>query len=118
MVVAAKFVEREIDGRGDAVGRDRPDRRPFALLQADLLRAEGDVGIGSHVKVPRRSDVGVSPGIARIEACGVQDGVHVADEGSVMLKSASRNWTVPVTAPRPNRCRVENRTVVRTGSMR
>ena len=72
----AKFLEGEVDGRGDAVGHDGPDRHPVPLLQADLLGVEGDVGVGSHIKVPRRPDVGVSPGIAGIEAGGVQHGVH------------------------------------------
>src|SRR5215213_6984880 len=46
VVVAAKFVESEIDGRGDAVHCEGPDRYPFAVMLADLLGVEGDVGVG------------------------------------------------------------------------
>src|SRR5215217_2425005 len=76
VVAVANFIESEIDGRGDAVDRERPDRHPLALLQADLLGVEGDIGVGSHIKILLRPDVGVSPEIAGIEAGGIQNGVH------------------------------------------
>src|SRR5215203_3385736 len=67
VVAVANFVEGEIDGSGDAVGRDRADRHPLRLGQADLLGAEGDVRVGGHIKVGRGPDVGVSPGITGFE---------------------------------------------------
>src|SRR5215207_590637 len=81
-VAVAEFVEGEIHWRGDAVGRDRPGRHPLPLVLADLLGVEGDVGVGSHVKVLRRPDIAVSPRIAGVEAGGVQEGVHRRGEGA------------------------------------
>src|SRR5829696_5095410 len=61
VLAMAKFVESEIDGRGDAVGGDRPYRHPLALVQEDLMGAVDDVGVGSHIEIPRRPDISVAP---------------------------------------------------------